>query len=229
MERWATLEGDFVSYYKSQWHGKLQNWVKAYRCFPHANQNTNGSIERYHRTLKSQLKRDKKVKMGRRVSWLVEKLMEDVEHWYWMKAGMKIQGRVRNSVAENFMIVALDKARLIPDADVDFGIMDGSKYALFISQSNREEVHLVLDYDSEMCTCTCAQGIEENTCKHQVCTLDSMSKSSYFIDALAGFIYRCTRDMKDLIVPMITFTDVHCLFYASSLNFQRASYLLLPH
>ncbi|KAL3686371.1 hypothetical protein R1sor_008945 [Riccia sorocarpa] len=61
----------FMEYYATHWHVRLEKWAKESRCFRHNNQNTNGSIERWHRTLKVHLRASRKGKTNRRIKCLL--------------------------------------------------------------------------------------------------------------------------------------------------------------
>ncbi|CAM6098660.1 unnamed protein product [Calypogeia fissa] len=163
---WGDTQPVFVEYYKTFWHTKITKWVVNLRRFKHANQNTNGAIERGHNTLKGHLRLEKTSKVGRKIVWLVEQLVHQLEHYYWCMSCMKWQGRVRNRKIEDIIWKAILKARTIPDQDVTFE--EDGNIALVRSQKNPENWHAVEGWAGNACVCTCGSSVQGNTCKHQI-------------------------------------------------------------
>lgn len=172
MKRWGGDQKDFVKYYNKEWHKKVPRWVKGYRKFRHSNQETNGAIERWHATLKLFLRKDKPYKIGRKVVWLVCQLVSDVENYFWTMDNLKWQGAVRNKKIEDIVWAAIHKARTIPDADVRFE-EDGDIARVRSQTPPHEEWHALENYMQEECVCSCGQGLQGNTCKHQVILTNS--------------------------------------------------------
>ncbi|CAM6099313.1 unnamed protein product [Calypogeia fissa] len=168
MEKWTVKQKEFVEYYKKEWHPKVSMWVRNFRKFKHANQDTNGGVERWHATLKLHLRTEKPFKLGRKVLWLVTTLVNELEHFYWCMSCMKWQRRIRNRKIENYVWEAILKARDIPDDDVAF--FDESDTAMVRSQTPppQAEWHVLENYGSEAFVCTCESSVQGNTCKHQM-------------------------------------------------------------
>lgn len=114
------MHKQFVNYEK-EWHHKVARWVRNFRKFKHANQDTNGAVERWHATLKLHLRMEKPFKVGRKVVRLVTQLVNNLEHFFWCLSCIKWQGRVRNKNIENYVWSAIRKARTIgTDGDMTF-------------------------------------------------------------------------------------------------------------
>ncbi|KAL3688439.1 hypothetical protein R1sor_014748 [Riccia sorocarpa] len=65
MLKWKD-EVSFIQYYERNWHNRTERWAKGFRAYAHANQDSQGSIERWHATLKQYLRGSRKVKSARR-------------------------------------------------------------------------------------------------------------------------------------------------------------------
>lgn len=61
MEQWKETKKNFATYYKIEWHRKVCMWAMNFRNFPHANQNMNGALKRYHGMFKAEMKRGKAI------------------------------------------------------------------------------------------------------------------------------------------------------------------------
>ncbi|CAM6123367.1 unnamed protein product [Calypogeia fissa] len=167
MLRWRLEQPLFVEYYETYWHSKITKWEVNLHKFNHANQNSNGAIERWHAILKLHLRHLKPCKVGLKVVWLVEQLVGQLEHHYWCISCLKWQGRVRNCKIEDIIWKAIVKARSIPDADVTYG--EDDNVAFVRSQKKPDEWHIVEGYETSSCVCTCGSSIQGiNTCKHQI-------------------------------------------------------------
>ena len=57
-------------------------WAKAYRKFPHSNQDTNNAIESYHGFIKRRYIYEENNAHNRRVDWLIYVLLMKVELHY---------------------------------------------------------------------------------------------------------------------------------------------------
>ncbi|KAL3688380.1 hypothetical protein R1sor_014689 [Riccia sorocarpa] len=159
-------ENKFVDY-REHWHPRLQKWSKEFREFKHNNQNTNGAIERWHRTLKVHLRASRKGKSNRRVSWLLHILIDTIENHYWCMASLKQQGKIRNNIMKELVVTAIEHAETIPDQDVSMHIIDSKKCAFVRSQTRPWQQHEVTSFVTDSAACTCSQGAQGNTCKHQ--------------------------------------------------------------
>ncbi|KAL3696718.1 hypothetical protein R1sor_010794 [Riccia sorocarpa] len=158
----------FVQYYISNWHGRIQKWSKDFRNFRHNNQDTNGAIERWHRTFKSHLSAERNWKTGRRVSWLLHILTDDIEALYWCLAQLKVQGRMCNRIKGKYALTAIENARSIPDNMVTIEQLDERNCGFVRSVSNPDKVHEIVGFDTDTAACTCPQGTQGNICKHQI-------------------------------------------------------------
>lgn len=174
MQIWRDEQPVVVQYYEKYWHCKITKWVINFRQFNHANQNTNGAIERWHGTLKRYLREEKSTKVGRKVVWLLEQLVNQLEYHYWCMSCMKWQGRVRNRKIEDIIWKAILKARNISDADVKYE-EDGT-VAFVRSQKKPQEWHVREGYLGDTCICTWGSSTQGNTCKHQVRSISFLFK-----------------------------------------------------
>ncbi|KAL3685941.1 hypothetical protein R1sor_003963 [Riccia sorocarpa] len=161
-------ETKFMDYYIQHWHPQLQKWAKQYRDFKHNNQNINGAIERWHRTLKVHLRASRKGRPNRRVSWLLHILVDVIENYYWCLASLKQQGHIRNSIVHKLLLSAIENARTIPDEHVSVHVIDGKNCAFVRSQNKPWQQHEVTSFDSDAASCTCSQGAQGSICKHQI-------------------------------------------------------------
>lgn len=170
MDRWRDTQPAFTAYYKKEWHAKVCKWNVKQRKYNHANQNTNGGIERWHHTLKVELKTDKQTIKGRSLVWLLENIRV-IENHYWCISANKFQGRIANRTIEGHVHKCLNRAKAIPDEYVKLLEYGSHKCASVRSTSSKYEgmkEHLVTDWDLDSCTCTCGYSLQGNSCKHQV-------------------------------------------------------------
>ncbi|KAL3684615.1 hypothetical protein R1sor_002637 [Riccia sorocarpa] len=49
-------ESSFIEYYGKIWHSRISRWAKGYRTYSHGNQDSQGSIKRWHTILKQYLR-----------------------------------------------------------------------------------------------------------------------------------------------------------------------------
>lgn len=170
MEKWNETQPSFVAYYKREWHKKIDRWAVKFRLYNHANQNTNGGIERWHHTLKVELKADKTTVRGRSIPWLIERL-KAIENHYWCMSANKFQGRLRNRTVEQHVHKCLNRAKAIPDHFVSLFESGSSQCASVKSMSTKYTTfkeHVVTDWNWDACQCTCGYSVKGNACKHQV-------------------------------------------------------------
>ncbi|KAL3675587.1 hypothetical protein R1sor_025535 [Riccia sorocarpa] len=204
MAKWKQ-HSSFVQYYEKNWHNRINRWAKAYRMYAHANQESQGSIERWHATLKQYLRGSKKGKMSRRVVWLVSMLTDKIEPFYYCSAELKQQGHLRNRIVASLVIAAIRKARDIPITDVIQCVeQNGKKIALVTSQSRRDCLHEVRGWDSDDCTCTCGFSIQGNACKHQIRCLMSAGYSEVELLHMLGTKWGTDAGGSQNIHPMNT-------------------------
>ncbi|KAL3698940.1 hypothetical protein R1sor_016962 [Riccia sorocarpa] len=71
MAKWqGSGESSFIQYYDRNWHSRIDRWAKGYRTYTHCNQDSHGSIEKWHATLKQYLQGSGKEKSARRIKCL---------------------------------------------------------------------------------------------------------------------------------------------------------------
>lgn len=92
-------------------------WAKNYRIFPHANQETNASIESYHFHIKSHYLNDRSKRCTRRMDWLLHALLHRVEPFYKNKRYLQLSGFLTNFKKERYYIIVLEKSKKILDTD----------------------------------------------------------------------------------------------------------------
>ena len=92
-------------------------WAKAYRNFPHSNQDTNNAIESYHGHLKQTYLCEKNNAYHRRVDWLIYVLMKNVELYYNHMQRLKEVGFIRPRKYEEQLNASKCKANQIPNED----------------------------------------------------------------------------------------------------------------
>ena len=96
---------------------QLGMWVKGYRDFPHANQETNNVVESYHYYLKTNFLSDRRKKCSRRMDWLIYVLLTNVEPCYRFKEILKKEGFLNNYKKEKQLESSMEKEKRIPDSD----------------------------------------------------------------------------------------------------------------
>ncbi|KAL3693014.1 hypothetical protein R1sor_006665 [Riccia sorocarpa] len=158
----------FIQYYRTNWHTRIDRWSRDFGKFKHNNQETNGAIERWHQTLKTHLRAERKWKSGRQISCLLHVLMDEIESLYWCLAQLKKQGRICNRIRQQYALTTIKNARAIPDSSVNFTIIDGTNCAFVQSLSTTGKVHEVIAYHTDLATCTCLDATQGNICKHQI-------------------------------------------------------------
>ena len=92
-------------------------WAKAYRNFPHSNQDTNNAIESYHGYIKQRYLSEKNNACHRRVDWLMYVLLTMVEQYYIHMQHLKEAGSVRPRKSEKQLNASKCKANQIPNED----------------------------------------------------------------------------------------------------------------
>lgn len=169
MDQWRTEEPQFVTYYHTKWHTRIERWAKKHRNYAHANQDSNGGIERWHSTLKTHLRASRKNKGNRTVSWLITMLTDTIESFFWCSAELKHQGRLRNQIIGRLVLAAIRKAKDIPDDNVTmYKSEEGMTMGRVISCNNSQRAHEINGYDTHTAACTCGSALQGNICKHQV-------------------------------------------------------------
>ena len=95
-------------------------WEKAYRNFPHSNQDTNNAIESYHGYIKQRYLCEKNNACHRRVDWLVDVLLTMVELYYIHMQGLKEAGFVQSTKYEKQLNASKCRENQIPNEDCVF-------------------------------------------------------------------------------------------------------------
>jgi hypothetical protein len=142
--------------------------VRASRNLPHANQDTNGSIEAYHGLIKRRYLGAFKRLSGRRIDWLVHTLTGSVTNYYWYMQMMKNAGFIKNCKIEELIESSFEKARQIPD---EYVIYDEDLTQGFIkvrSMSSETIFYKVYGPNLEWACCTCKKAEMGDICKHQL-------------------------------------------------------------
>ncbi|MCO5557588.1 hypothetical protein L7F22_011154 [Adiantum nelumboides] len=162
-------EHAFIDYFRTHWVTKVEMWARSVRLLPHANQDTNGAIESYHATLKSRFLCGKKYIWGRRIDWLLHKIMTSCLPYFWYVDEAKKGGFVRNKAVQKLIEHSIERAHSIQDGDVSFSHESSSVMARVKSQSFSKGVYYtVYNADCDWGCCNCAWAMKGNLCKHQV-------------------------------------------------------------
>ncbi|KAL3693904.1 hypothetical protein R1sor_007555 [Riccia sorocarpa] len=141
MVKWKD-ETSFMQYYEKIWHSRIERWAKGFRSYAHGNQDSQGSIERWHATLKQYLRGSRKEKSSRRVVWLITQLTDSFEPFYYCTSELKRQGHIRNRIVTKHVKAAIRLARDIPDCNViPCTPRNGMNLALVINKSGRLVFH----------------------------------------------------------------------------------------
>jgi hypothetical protein len=90
-------------------------WAKAYRKFPHSNQDTNNAIESYHKYLKYRYLYEENNACHTRVDYLIYVLLTRVELYYIHNQRLKEAGIVRPTKCEKQETLSKDRVTQIPD------------------------------------------------------------------------------------------------------------------
>lgn len=107
---------EFWVYFQKEWGTNTLSGVVGDRNLCYAGQDTNATIESYHTNLKAMVRQSKGCYHSRRVDWTIHQLVGDVLNHCWNMALQKQHVFVINKGEKPFVMCALWKARLIPDA-----------------------------------------------------------------------------------------------------------------
>lgn len=170
MNRWACKPetAAFAKYYQKEWHYKVIDWATQMRIYPHADQDTNGAIERYHGMFKQEMRKDKASVKGRKMIWLLGKTMA-WENGLWSDSGKQWQGRIRNRSVETTVWNSILKARTVTDHMIT--LVDhpgGDRWAIVSSFRVPGLTYLIQNWDKDKSSCTCGYSSSGHACKHQV-------------------------------------------------------------
>ena len=163
----------FMEYFQREWAKKTTMFIRAFRRYPHAGADTSGAIEAYHAVIKVRFLSDKTIKAGRRIDWLLNKLLEQVIIMYEKKMQMKSCGLIQNKKNINRTVLAITHANSIPDENVatlpgdGSGVPLGDGVIIFSVQRPGHRVYVVRglqlpgslpgDFLSTL-TCDCIEG-----------------------------------------------------------------------
>eukprot|EP01018_Ginkgo_biloba_P022089 Gb_14053 [translate_table: standard] len=115
-----TIDTVFLKYLYDNWildnKFHMYMWAKAYRDFPHANQETNSAIESYH-FFKIKYLCDRRRKSNSRMDWLIYTLLKRVELYYWNTQNIKDAGFSTNLKLEEMKETSWSRDYNIPDTD----------------------------------------------------------------------------------------------------------------
>ena len=140
-------------------------WVEGCRNFPHANQETNNSVEAYHYFLKSKFLSDRRKKCGHRMDWLLYQLLKNVEPYYRFRDILQEGGYLNNYRKEKQFESSIERAKRIPDTDC--WAHENISHAYWVrSQTNRDNKYLVTWFHMDFIVCECPWFVRGNTCKH---------------------------------------------------------------
>eukprot|EP01018_Ginkgo_biloba_P017358 Gb_18112 [translate_table: standard] len=96
---------------------KLHMWAKSYRDFPHANQETNSTIESYHGFLKTKYLCDHRRKTNHRMDWLIYTILKRVKLYCWNTQNIKDSFFSINFKLEELKETSWSRAYNILDSD----------------------------------------------------------------------------------------------------------------
>ena len=105
--------------------------------------------------------------VGRRIDWIITALTEEVHGHFWYKGLRKENGFVDNKKMQNFVVIALMKARDIPHVDVTLNVLPGN-HALVNSSEHQHIKYIVHNRAEEWAGCNCVWAQRGNICKHVV-------------------------------------------------------------
>ena len=92
-------------------------WAKAYRKFPHSNQDTNNTIESYHGFIKRRYIYEENNAHNRRVDWLIYVLLTKVELHYIYNQRLKEVEVTRPKKSKKQLILSRYRVTQIPNED----------------------------------------------------------------------------------------------------------------
>ena len=142
-------------------------WAKAYRIFPHSNQDTNNAIESYHDYIKQRYLCEKNNACHRRVDWSVYVLLTMVELYYIHMHCLKEVGFVRPRKFEKQLNASKCRAYQISNEDCVSVDKSNNEYRV-CSQNNysRDTWYNVIYKGSTLHLCNCNWALNGNVCKH---------------------------------------------------------------
>ena len=142
-------------------------WAKAYRKFPHSNQDTNNAIESYHGYIKQKYLEEKNNACHRRVDWLIYILLTKVVLYYIHMQRLKEVGFIRPRKIEEQLNASKCRANQIPNEDC---VADEKGQTEYRVRSQNKDTHNtwynVIYKGSNLHFCNCSWALNGNVCKH---------------------------------------------------------------
>ncbi|KAL3702212.1 hypothetical protein R1sor_020234 [Riccia sorocarpa] len=159
----------FYEYFMREWMdvGKMCSWAKCLMDFPAASITINAAIESYLVNLKRRNLCCKDRLVGRRISWLLDSLICDVEPQYLYLEHMNEERTSRSAHQEKLLRGAYHRARCIPSDYVELPSY-GHEPAKVRSTSKPYVEYLVYNGHNEWACCTCVWSRMGDLCKHVV-------------------------------------------------------------
>ena len=143
--------------------------MRAVRHMPRANQNTNGAVEAWHRTMKRMLRRKIGGIQGFRLDRILQFLFEEVLPYFWYQMQCKESGMVTNIKKEEIVLNSLHLAmHSMSDSQVSFVPNSHPLRAFVTSCQAHDKKYEVYNVGSNFPTCSCPWAEEGNMCKHQL-------------------------------------------------------------
>ena len=144
-------------------------WAKAYRKFPHSNQDTNNAIESCHRYLKQRYIDEKNNAFHRRVDWCIHVLLESVEPYYIHMQHLKQVGILRPRKSREQLARSKRRANEILDEECVCDENNNNEYWVHNQNNNtRDTWYKVIYRSSEFFLCGCDRDLNGNVCKHVI-------------------------------------------------------------
>lgn len=142
-------------------------WAKAYRNFPHSNQDTNNAIESYHGYIKKRYLNEKNNANHRRVDWLIHVLLTNVQLYYIHMQRLKEAGVIRPRKSLEQLNASKCRANQIPDEDCVVNPKSNKEYRVRSqNMDTRDTWYSVIYKGSDLHFCDCTWALNGNVCKH---------------------------------------------------------------
>jgi hypothetical protein len=141
--------------------------VGVWRVF-HSNQNTQAIIESYHGVLKHWFALDTKNLRGRRIDWLVWRLITTIACHCMHTLEMKKKGFIKNKVMEAIITWNVENAAIIPLTHVYQTTLESDGAWGVWNQCLPNVIYVVKFPFTIIFCCTCEWALWKNMCKHQI-------------------------------------------------------------
>ncbi|BBM97208.1 hypothetical protein MPTK1_1g03840 [Marchantia polymorpha subsp. ruderalis] len=174
----------FYEYFQREWMDprKICTWAKCLMDLPSASIRVNAAIDSYLANLKRRNLCCKDRLVGRRISWLLDSLICDVEPQYLYLEHMYEERTSRSAHQEKLLRGAYHRARSIPNDYVELPTY-GHEPAKVRSTSKPYVEYLVYNGLHEWACCTCAWSRMGDLCKHVVKVAEMYSAQSGDVDS----------------------------------------------